>query len=202
MEVPAEAPTITALRQRASGRVAVELDGRQWRVLPVEAIVRTGLDVGVALDRERLRALRRELRSRGATDAALRALGRREHTVASLDARLARSGFDEVERGRTVERLRSSGLVDDRRFAVQRATQLAGREAGDRMILADLLSHGVSGDVAAAALAELEPEGERAARVVARLGTHPRAVRRLASRGFADETLEPLIAELGDGTVR
>ena len=38
------------------------LDGESWRTLPAEVVLRAGLDVGVELDRERARRVRRELR--------------------------------------------------------------------------------------------------------------------------------------------
>ena len=39
-------PVVTALRARGPGRVAVELDGRPWRVLPLEAVYAGSLAVG------------------------------------------------------------------------------------------------------------------------------------------------------------
>src|SRR5436189_1674 len=47
--------TVTALRARPNGRVAVDLDGGPWRTLPAEPVVRAGLAVGLELDRERAR---------------------------------------------------------------------------------------------------------------------------------------------------
>ena len=37
---------VSALRAEPRGRVAVELDGASWRVLPAEAVIRAGLAVG------------------------------------------------------------------------------------------------------------------------------------------------------------
>jgi hypothetical protein len=53
----------------------------------------------------------------------------------------------------------------------------------------------------AAAVASLEPEEERARRVIDRLGPSPRTLRRLASKGFREETLEPLVADVEGGDV-
>ena len=55
-------PTVTRLREDRRGRVAVELDGAPWRVLPVDVVARAGLSEGRTLDRETLRTVRRELR--------------------------------------------------------------------------------------------------------------------------------------------
>jgi SOS response regulatory protein OraA/RecX len=194
-------PTVTALRERGSTRVAVELDGSAWRVVPLEAAVRAGLCVGLRLDRERLRRLRRELRSAEADEAAARLLRHREHTVASLGARLADRGFDQAQRVNTVARLAEAGLVDDRRFAFERARRLSEREAGDRMIEADLEAHGVSRALSQEVLADIEPEADRAARIVAKRGSGARTVRRLAARGFAEASLEAHIAASPDRAV-
>ena len=63
-------PGVTALRAPRPGAVDVELDGARWRTLPLEVVVRTGLQVGEELDRPRLRLLRRELRRHEAITAA------------------------------------------------------------------------------------------------------------------------------------
>ena len=55
-------PVVTGLRERKRGRVAVELDGRLWRVLPTDGVVRAGLAVGRPLDRPTARELAREVR--------------------------------------------------------------------------------------------------------------------------------------------
>ena len=85
-------PVVTALRARGPGRVAVELDGAPWRVVPLEAVYGAGLAVGGTLDRPTARTLGRELRRLGAQAVALRALRARDHTAASLEQRLAARG--------------------------------------------------------------------------------------------------------------
>ena len=40
-------PTVTALRDDRRGRVAVELDGAPWRVLPLDVVARAGIAVRV-----------------------------------------------------------------------------------------------------------------------------------------------------------
>ena len=62
-------PSVTALRARR-GRVEVEVDGSPWRTLPLEVVGRSGLLVGLELDRPRLRLVRRELRRAEALAAA------------------------------------------------------------------------------------------------------------------------------------
>jgi SOS response regulatory protein OraA/RecX len=69
------------------------------------------------------------------------------------------------------------------------------------MIRADLAEHGVPAEAIAAALEELDPEPVRADRILAGRGATEKTLRRLSARGFAEETLEPLIADLRDRAV-
>ena len=179
---------VTALRERG-GRVEVELDGARWRSVPLDAAARAGLSVGLELDRPRLRELRRELRRADAQARALRALRHRDLAAAELDARLGRAGFSEDERGMTVGRLADVGLVDDSRLAASRAAALAARGHGDAAIRWDLERRGVGFDDVEAALAHLEPERERALRIVAERGCGPVTARFLARRGFDEDAV-------------
>ena len=151
-------PVVTALRQAGRGRVAVELDGSPWRVLPAEPVLAAGLDVGVALDRERVRRLRAELRRVEARGAALSALSRADHTTASLRARLTARGVAPADREAALATVTRAGLVDDARFATVRAAALAERDAGDALIRDDLERRGVAAEVIEDAIAVLEPE--------------------------------------------
>ena len=193
--------TVTALHARRD-RVAVELDGAPWRTLPVQAVVEGGLAGGVPLDRERARSLARALRRARATEVAVRALARRDRSRADLDLRLARAGVRGAERAETLDRAAETGLVDDARYARSRASALAARGAGDLLVLDDLERHGVSDELARAAIRELEPEAARATRIVAARGRSARTLRYLAVRGFTAESVEELIAEVSEGTVR
>ncbi|HEY6076268.1 MAG TPA: RecX family transcriptional regulator [Gaiella sp.] len=187
--------TVTALRERHE-LVAIELDGGPWRTVPVVAAAEAGLTVGCSLDRERARALGRALRRHRARDAAVRAVARRDHSRATLDARLERAGVRETERIETIEAAARAGLVDDARFAQARAQQLASRGAGDLLVLDDLQRNGVDDATARASLASLEPETARSARIVASRGVSERTLRYLASRGFSEESLDGLVADL------
>ena len=78
----------------------------------------------------------------------MRALARREHSRASLEGRLARAGVGGPERREALDRAERSGLVDDERYAVARARALAERDAGDELVVDDLVRHGVDETVA------------------------------------------------------
>jgi SOS response regulatory protein OraA/RecX len=100
----------------------------------------------------------------------------------------------EEARENALEALERAGYVDDARFAVARAEQLAARGYGDEWIRADLEEQGVAPVVAGNAIAALEAEAARALRQWAKLPEGAAAARTLARRGFAEETLEALLA--------
>lgn len=183
------APTVTALRERPNGRVAVELDGEEWRTLPVDAVVRAELHAGLPLNRERARTLARELRRANALRAAGRALRNRDLSAHGLAERLERRGVAREARVQALETLKRTGLVDDQRFARSRALALAERNYGDAAIRHDLETQGVAPDLIELACAELPSEEVRAEQVVAKRGRSPKSLRYLASRGFGWEIL-------------
>jgi SOS response regulatory protein OraA/RecX len=183
-------PRITALRGERGDRVAVELDGAAWRVLPLEVVGRAALRVGGELDRARARAVRRELRRHEALAASAGVLRHRDLSTRRLEQRLERRDVPPAERTRAVETLTRAGLLDDARFARGRARALAARGYGDAAIRFDLERQGVEAELAAEALAELEPERDRALRVAASAGGAARTARLLARRGFGEDAIE------------
>ena len=170
-------PTVTALRERKRARVAVELDGREWRVLPADAVVRAGLAVGRPLDRPTARQLAREIRRARALvpgDANARcdrALARRARAAAGT-SRACRAGA-----GRTCSRASaapvSSTTPDSPRIAPACSPR---RGYGDAAIRADL---------------RRAPDRSRGRR---RRGRRPRAgtdTRPRATRGQGDDPSAP-----------
>ena len=126
---------------------------------------------------------------------ATRALARREHSRRSLRERLQRAGVGEIELEDVLAELERVGLLDDARFARERARVLAERGKGDAAIRFDLERAGVGGADVEAALAELEPERERAERVVGRRGGGPATARLLAGRGFDEDVVAAVVAQ-------
>jgi regulatory protein len=125
---------------------------------------------------------------------ATRALARREHSRRSLRERLLRARVGAGEADEVVEELLRLGLLDDGRFARERARVLAERGKGDQAIRSDLRREGVQGAEIEAALAVLDPERERAARLVVRRGASPATARLLASRGFDEDVVAAVVA--------
>lgn len=181
---------VTGLRERPRGRVEVDLDGAPWRLVPADAVVRSGLAVGRALDRETARALGRELRRSEALDVALRALRYRDQSRRRLEQRLERRGAPAEARADALEALERAGLVDDARVAASRAAALAERGFGDAAIRFALEAEGLPEADVAEALSGLDPERVRVRRLLAARGKTLKTMRWLAGKGFDAAILE------------
>jgi SOS response regulatory protein OraA/RecX len=182
-------PLITALRARGGDRLAIELDGMPWRIVPAEAALRAGLDVGRELEREHARRLRRELRRLQALRTATRALRTCDLSARRVADRLERAGTTARVREETLGLLARSGLVDDLRLARDRAARLSDRGYGNAAIDADLARQGIAPDLREEALAALAPELERVCPILLRRGHGPRTARYLAARGFGEDAV-------------
>jgi SOS response regulatory protein OraA/RecX len=182
-------PTVTALRDDRRGRVAVELDGAPWRVLPIDVVVRAELAEGRQLDRPALRLLRRELRRAEALQVAGRALRHRDLSRRRLAERLE-GAVPPAAAAESLATLERAGLVDDRRVAHVRAESLAGRGYGDEAIRHRLREEGLAEELIGDAVAGLAPECQRAGPLIERRGVGPRTARYLAGRGFGEEAVE------------
>lgn len=125
---------------------------------------------------------------------AMRALARREHTRRSLRQRLLRSGVSAGDADAALDRLVRTGLLDEGRFAQERARVLAERGKGDAAIRFELEHAGVDAAEIESAITALDPERERAARLVGRRGATPATARLLASRGFEEDVVAALVA--------
>jgi regulatory protein len=174
--------------------VAVDLDGRPWRVLPADAVVRAGLAVGRRLDRSTAREVGREIRRAKALSAAIRSLAASDRSQRALEQRLTRAGHSAAAREAALATLGNAGLVDDARLAESRAELLARRGYGNAAIRADLRRRLVASEVAAEAVAGLDPELDRAREFLRGENATPALLRRLAGRGFSRDTLEEVAA--------
>ncbi len=190
------APRVTALVAAPRGRVRVDLDGEPWRILPAAAVIGARLAVGTELDRSRARELRSELRRVEALAIATGALARRDHSSAELEAKLERRGVRPQERAEALATLERSGYVEDARFATGRAATLAARGYGDAAIRYDLERQGLAPAEIASAVGSLPAEHERAQEIVEERGRSTKTVRRLATKGFAAESIEAALGDL------
>jgi regulatory protein len=187
---------VTGLREQRGGRVLVQLDGEDWRVLPAGVVVRAGLSPGIELDRGRLREVARERRRTEAFTAAGAALRLQDLSALRLEQRLERRGIPAPQRAEALATLKRAGVVDDERYARNRALALAGRGAGDAAIRYDLEQRGIAREAVEAALGVLEPERARADRIVAIRGRSPATARFLARKGFGEDSVEAAVGEV------
>jgi regulatory protein len=186
---------LTALRRTRPGWVALEVDGRRWRTVPDEVVVRCGLSAGVDLDRPLLRRVRTELRHAEALATAGRALSRRSLSRRSLEERLRKAGVAPTAEASAMGVLSEAGLVDDARLARARAETLAARGWGNRAIETRLTGEGIGGELARVAVADLPPEAERAGPLVSELPPR-KAWTLLARRGFDPDTIDSVLGAL------
>jgi SOS response regulatory protein OraA/RecX len=191
-------PTLTAVRRQRPGRVALEVDGRPWRVVPDDVVVRCGLAPGVALERPLLREFRRELRRAEALGAATRTLARRDLSARRLRERLDARGVRAPAAEAALATLESVGIVDDARLARFRAGALAERGWGDAAVAARLEQEGFGSELLRAALSALAPEHERAAVLAERAADRRAAWSLLARRGFALDSIEHVVGALDE----
>jgi SOS response regulatory protein OraA/RecX len=192
-------PTLTAVRRQRPGRVALEVDGRPWRVVPNDVVARCGLAPGVELERPLLRELRRELRRAEALGAATRTLARRDLSARRLRERLDARGVRAPAAEAALATLESAGVVDDARLARSRARSLAERGWGDGPVAARLEQEGFDPELVRAAVSDLAQEHERAAALAAGLPDRKAAWRLLARRGFSPDSIEHAVGVLDEG---
>ena len=123
-------------------------------------------------------------------DAAAAALARRDRSAAGLATYLEQRGIDPDAAADAVEHLSRAGYIDDARFAAARAEQLADRGWGDEAIRHDLERQGSASEATDGALATLEPESVRAFRLLGRYGRTDATARKLAAKGFSQDSIE------------
>ena len=189
-------PTLTAVRRVRPGRVALEVDGARWRVVPDEVVLRCGLASGVELDRPLLRVLRRELRRAEALGVAARTVARRDVSTDRLREKLRAHGVRGDVADGAVRTLANASMVDDTRTAAARARSLADRGWGDAIVAARLDAEGFLAADVKAAVAALRPERERAEELAAGVEDRRGAWTLLARRGFDGETVEDVLGLL------
>lgn len=138
---------------------------------------------------------------------ALRLLEVRARSRQELRERLAAAGFSTAAVTGVLERLGECGLLDDRRFAQERARALAERGYGPRRIAFELGRCGIEGSLIEEALAQAYGEEGRQGRLqrllrrrfgevdlaAADVKVKSRAQRFLLSRGFEQEEIMELL---------
>lgn len=142
------------------GHVVILVDGAPFATIPATEAATLGLKEGAtAAEPEAPRPIDG---AAGKTyERALSLLSFRGRSVKELQKRLHEKGESAEQIAPTIERLQQSGLLDDARFAEERArSSIVGKARSRRQIEHDLAQRGVARDVAAEAIRRaLEGEG-------------------------------------------
>lgn len=133
-----------------------------------------------------------------AVQAGLGALRYRDLSEHELERKLDERGFTEEECAHAVATLRRTGVLDERRFAENRARSLASRGAGDGLIRHELERTGVAGDLVEEVVALLEAESIRARAIVTRRGASPKTARYLLGKGYSSDVAAEAVASTRD----
>jgi len=124
-------------------------------------------------------------------ESALRILSFREHSERELFNKLRQRGFEAEKIMKLIHRLKDTGVLDDRRFAVAYARWRRKKLYGDRKIYSELLNKGVDRDIIDEAMEVVSAEmGEKeAAMTLARKkgSKGEKLFRFLLQRGFSVE---------------
>src|SRR5215217_2613811 len=210
---------ITSLQptQRDPDRIAVDLDGSFAFALPATLVADQRLEVGDALDSERVRALLAADEAARATEAALVFLSYRPRSEKEVRDRLRRGGYEQDAIDHAISRLHEWRYLDDADFArrwVENRT--AHRPRGRRMLQQELRHKGIDVEIARDVIddADLDETGTAEALARRRLpsyaGDDPAAIRRrlsayLARRGYGYDVIRVALdralgeADEGDG---
>jgi regulatory protein len=210
MRSPDEATTetpragrITALRptKHDPDRVAVDIDGSFAFAIPATLVADQRLEVGDALDGERVSALLSADQAARATEAALVFLGYRPRSEKEVRDRLRRGGYEQDAIDHTISQLHEWRYLDDADFArrwVENRT--AHRPRGKRLLQQELRHKGIDTETAREAIDDADLDETGAAEVLARrrIPTYaeddPAAIRRrlgayLARRGYGYDVI-------------
>lgn len=190
---------ITAVAATTNDRVAVELDGRRWVTLDALRAAALGVAQGVILDPAQRAAIEDAAREERALARAAGMVARRSHARGELEARVARRDGPEAARI-AAERLADLGVLDDERHAADLAAHRLAQGWGPLRVAHDLEAAGVDAALVRATVEGLDPDAvDDAARRAVGTRAGIEAWRRLAARGFDEETAERVAGPLEDG---
>lgn len=144
----------------------------------------------------------REPPERSAKSYALWLLSRREYAAKELLSTITTRGYPQEEAEEAVSSMQGHGFQDDSRYAQMKA-RVSSRRSGNRRVTMVLVEKGVSKELAAQQLDELEPESVRALRLVEKFegkeldgALKGKVWRFLAYRGFSSDAMKGALSHL------
>jgi regulatory protein len=179
-------------KQRQQNKSIITFNNNLEIILLNETVSQYSLFIGQSLIPAEITALLSESKKLEVYERALLLLSRRPHSCWQLKTKLGKKGFDEQDISWALEKLISSGYLDDRVFA--RAwlhSRINNHIEGKYLLLAGLIRTGVSREIAQAVLKEYSPE-EEYSKIFTLLEKHgsyfeigsQRLIKRLQARGF------------------
>ena len=210
--------TVTQISEhpRKPGRYIVEVDGREFAVVNLDAITETKTKIGVVIDDARAAQLREAGEVVATYDRALNLLALRARSSRELSRRLKEKGASAECIEQVITKLRDAGLVDDADFARQVARSKVSGGASKRRVQQELFKRGVERDVADEAVSEVLADenvdmvavAERVARkrLPSLASADPQSRRRrlyafLARRGHDSETIRTVMDRVLDPSI-
>jgi regulatory protein len=195
---------ITALKvqKRNPNRVNVFLDGEF--AFGVSRIVAAWLKVGQVLTEEKILSLQQEDAQEVAFQNALNVISYRPRSLHEVQKKLQEKGFDETVVRLVVERLKESGLVEDKEFAqawIENRTVFRPRSR--KLMALELRQKGVPDEVVQEALVESDDDETLAYQAAIRYARRLKKLEwlefrkklsaYLMRRGFSFEVVSPLV---------
>jgi len=148
-------PTITKIteQKRRENRRNIFIDGRFAFGVNLNVVARFRLQEGKSLTAEEVAEIEAGEVRQECFDHALKFLSQRLHSRAELKQKLMRREYGDAVIDSVLDKLTELGYVDDKRFAVSKATSAAKhKHHGKRRAAQELIKSGVKGDVARQAL--------------------------------------------------
>ncbi len=162
-----EALCITALRQLSPERVCIALSDGTELASTVGAVAELRLYRGMALDEEKLAALREASALALLKGRALELLSRRPMSARELRDKLLQKGADEESAALTVRWLLERRLLDDESYAAAVARHYAAKGYGEGRVRQELSRRGVPRDYWDGALEQRPDNTEKIDRLIA-----------------------------------
>ena len=188
-----DAPDDGVTRTTRRRSMALQLDGKAWLRVEPEVFAELGVSAGDEIDATRQATVEAALARARARLFVVRSLSTKAQSTAEIERKLAARDVPADIAREAIERVIGYGYLDDEALAGQLARGMRDRGYGRRRTEQKLRERGLSGPIAAAALAEAYEERDEAALALEALGRRSvvadpdrrRALAFLARRGFS-----------------
>lgn len=138
---------ITAQKGKAN-KIHISIDGEYKLTVDADFWFSCGYISGDEIDKEQYQSLADRIAKRRCFNRALNILSRRDHCEKELYNKLRRADGDSAAQD-AVERIKALGYINDERYAITLAEELASRKGyGIRAIKAELLRRGIDRETA------------------------------------------------------